>query len=40
MKITILIKLEFYRYYDETVLSTMADKINEIIKEIYNDNDN
>lgn len=40
MKIAILIKLEFHRYYGETIQSTMADKINEVIKEFCNDNNN
>lgn len=35
-----LIKLEFYRNYDEIIPSIMADKIDEIVEEVCNDKNN
>lgn len=35
-----LIKLEFYRNYDEIIPSIMADKIDKIVEEVCNDKNN
>ena len=35
-----LIKLEFYRNYDEIIPSIMADRIDEIVEEVCNDKNN